>query len=99
MEKITHLSRLKIRWLNTKTLILLLFSLFLPFLQLQAQAPCTIMAANFTEDFENAVPYTDAPDCWTAINTTSWSYAEVVIIWDNLVPIVMQFIGIQIRGI
>src|SRR5690606_30792129 len=78
MKKITHLSRLKIRWLNTKTLILLLFGLFLPFLQLQAQAPCTIMAANFTEDFENAVPYTDAPDCWTAINTTSWSYAEVV---------------------
>ncbi|WLD23868.1 T9SS type A sorting domain-containing protein [Flavobacterium dauae] len=77
MKKITHLSKLKIRWLSTKTLICLLF-LFLPFLQLQAQTPCTIITANFTEDFESAVPYTNAPDCWTAINTASWSEAIVV---------------------
>src|SRR5690606_13732192 len=41
MEKITHLSRLKIRWLNTKTLILLLFGLFLPVLNGAAQTYCT----------------------------------------------------------
>src|SRR5690606_11357226 len=41
MKKITHLSRLKIRWLNTKTLIFLLFGLFLPVLNGAAQTYCT----------------------------------------------------------
>src|SRR5690554_4979503 len=37
MEKITPLSRLKIRWLNTQTLILMFFGMFLSFFNGQAQ--------------------------------------------------------------
>src|SRR5690606_24480175 len=40
-KKITHLSRLKIRWLNIQTLILLLFGLLFSFFQGQAQTYCT----------------------------------------------------------
>lgn len=41
MEKITQLSRLKIRWLTTKALMLMLFGFFLPNLNVQAQTYCT----------------------------------------------------------
>lgn len=41
MKKITQLSRLKIRWLTTKALILMLFGFFLPNLNVQAQTYCT----------------------------------------------------------
>src|SRR5690554_2431498 len=58
MEKITHLSRLKIRWLSTRALLVVLFTVCMPFFQANAQTYCTPVYANgcsYGDDFNSFV--------------------------------------------
>ena len=73
MNRITQ-SRMKIRWLNAKSLILLLFGVFFSFWEGNAQ--CSVMTTSFSEDFESSATYLDAPDCWEYFVDSGYGYGN-----------------------
>ncbi|WKW46340.1 GEVED domain-containing protein [Myroides sp. JBRI-B21084] len=71
MEKITQLSRFKIRWLTNKTLILMLFGLILPMSQVQAQycTPVTSSGCTSGDDLNSVVLTGHAGSVLSDLNT------------------------------